>query len=62
MKVEEIDLELMEQASEDKLLVGKIANDFAKSYFTVYRWLKGDFENLPPLAYEMIKKHFKNKS
>lgn len=61
MKIEEIDETLMKKAASDKMLVGKIANDFSKSYFTVYRWIRGDYGNLPPAAYEAIKKWFNSK-
>lgn len=61
MDIKEIDLTLIERADKDKILIGSIAHDFAKSVYTVKRWLNGDFENLPPAAYDKIVKWFKNK-
>lgn len=56
-----IDKELLERAAADKVLISQIAVDFAKSYFTVYRWLNWDYKNLPPAAYKSIEKYFKHK-
>lgn len=56
-----MDLELLERANKDKVLIGILANDFAKSHYTIKRWLNTDNDNLPPAAYEKIVKWFKNK-
>jgi len=61
MDIKDVNLELIERADKDKVLIGTLANDFAKSVYTIKRWLGGDIENLPPAAYEKIVKWFKNK-
>jgi len=61
MELKEIDLALILRAKKDRGLRAKICYDLNKHDSTVYRWLNGDFANLPPAAYELIKKWFKNK-
>ena len=61
MELKEIDEALILKAKKDRGLRAKICYELNKHDSTIYRWLNGDYANLPPAAYELIKKWFKNK-
>lgn len=61
MTIKEIDYKLLEKAKKDKVLIHSLSVQFGKHHYDVFKWLDNDYENLPPEAYEKIKKHFKSK-